>query len=186
MLKTAVAIGALAVVAVLTACDAGLTEDEIRAIVRSELSTVAQGPPGPQGPRGERGVQGETGSLGPAGLQGETGPTGELGPIGPRGPQGGGGLRGATGPQGPQGASGPQGPEGVIPRSVVKCLSELTFAVRNHVHTIDREDFSHKHGPAIFPSFFTLTDTWTPARSVRTSQEQLQLMPVLSACLAFN
>ena len=71
------------------ACSTGLTEEEIRSIVRDEVLTVIaevkQGPPGPQG---------EQGPIGSQGLQGLGGPQGE------RGAQGAQGLRGPAGPQG--------------------------------------------------------------------------------------
>jgi hypothetical protein len=46
----------------LSGCAQGLSEQEIRSIVREEVSKVAQGPQGEQGPRGATGAQGPSGS----------------------------------------------------------------------------------------------------------------------------
>ena len=55
----------------LTACaEPGLTEEDVRNLIREE---GISGPPGPEGPQGPQGVQGPRGVQGPEGLQGFTG-----------------------------------------------------------------------------------------------------------------
>ncbi len=65
----------LAFALAMTACGGGLSEEEVRELLRAELSAVAQGPVGPQGlagPPGPRGPQGPVGSAGPPGQPGTT------------------------------------------------------------------------------------------------------------------
>ena len=91
------------------ACSSGITESEVREIVRQSMESVQMGPqgePGHTGPQGEPGPAGSQGEPGPAGSQGEPGPAGPKGEPGPRGPQG------DSGPKGEQGEPGPRGPQG--------------------------------------------------------------------------
>ena len=74
------------------ACESGLTEEEVRAIVKAEVATaIAEVKVGPSGPKGEPGPQGEPGiqgTPGVAGLNAERGIQGLRGERGPAGPQG--------------------------------------------------------------------------------------------------
>ncbi len=107
-------LASVAALGALTGCSDGLSESEVREIVRQE---VAAGPAGPQGPAGPAGAQGEAGPRGPigsAGAQGEAGPQGPVGAAGSQGEAGPRGPIGSAGPEGPVGATGPAGPPGGI------------------------------------------------------------------------
>ena len=95
------------IVAILTACSGGLTETEVRALIKEN-----PGPAGPVGPQGEQGIQGIQGEVGPAGERGPQGDTGERGARGPSGLRGIPGEKGETGERGPLGLTGPPGPQG--------------------------------------------------------------------------
>ena len=70
---------------IMAACADGLSEAEVRDIVRQESASA---PAGPQGPAGPAGPQGPAGEQGPAGSQGPAGAQGSAGPQGPAGAQG--------------------------------------------------------------------------------------------------
>ena len=100
---------------IMAACADGLSEAEVRDIVRQESASAPagpQGPAGPAGPQGPAGEQGPAGSQGPAGAQGSAGPQGPAGAQGMAGSAGPQGATGAQGPAGPQGMAGPAGPQG--------------------------------------------------------------------------
>ena len=99
-------VAAVAAVSVLAGCSGGLSESEVRDIVRQE--SVA-GPAGPQGSAGPQGPAGPAGAQGPAGSQGSVGAVGPQGATGAQGPTG---VQGSAGPAGPQGTTGAQGPAG--------------------------------------------------------------------------
>ncbi len=115
-----------ATLTVLAGCSDGLSESEVREIVRQESVAGPAGPAGPQGPAGPAGAQGPAGEQGPAGSQGPAGAQGLAGPQGPIGPSGSQGPKGEQGPAGPQGtvgaagsrgpagAQGPAGPQGIV------------------------------------------------------------------------
>ncbi len=113
-------------------CASGLTEEDVRRIVR-EHSVAGpkgeQGERGPQGPQGPKGEPGEIGPKGPTGSKGELGlrgPEGERGGLGPQGPRGFVGKAGPQGPKGDIGEPGPRGPSG----DVVSTPSESTATPR--------------------------------------------------------
>ena len=66
-----------AVVLVISCADSGLTEQEVRELIRDETATGPQGPPGAPGPRGLQGIPGPTGAKGDKGEPGERGPAGD-------------------------------------------------------------------------------------------------------------
>jgi len=125
------------------ACNSGLSEDEIRSMVRSEveatIAEVKQGPPGLQG------GQGLPGEIGPAATDcwdlnengngdshedvNNDGAVTVADCIGPPGPQGKQGLRGDTGPQGPSGLPGPPGPEPTGSTNLQHDLENLEWAL---------------------------------------------------------
>ena len=91
------------------ACTPGLSESDIRRIIREEAIPGPQGPPGPTGPQGEQGPRGDQGEPGPEGIQGPKGEQGEQGDPGPQGPRGAAGVAGDPGPPGPMGQQGEPG-----------------------------------------------------------------------------
>ena len=139
-------------------CQPSLTEEQIREIVRSEVTNLAseikQGPPGsvglpgPQGQVGGLGPQGPIGGTGPVGPDGPAGPQGQArapGPPGPRGETGPVGSRGVTGPAGPvgepglQGPTGPRGPIGPIGVSQLNANNERRLtSLESSLANIDR------------------------------------------------
>lgn len=89
----------------------GVTEAEVRAIVRREVRRLdgpARGPAGRMGAVGTAGADGSDGAAGPPGARGPRGPAGERGPQGPQGPRG---------PAGPAGAV-PELPDPLTPGEV--------------------------------------------------------------------
>ena len=113
-MRTGVLMSILVVLAMgLGACSSGPSEEEIRAIVRAEVSAaignLEQGPQGERGPAGSAGPRGEQGPVGPRGPSGGKGPQGNAGPEGPQGTQG---VPGCVGEQGSQGQDGPAGQRG--------------------------------------------------------------------------
>ncbi len=96
-------------------CSEGLTDDDVRQIVREESGQL-------RGPQGEQGVRGPRGDTGPQGERGEQGPQGEQGAKGEKGERGARGIQGIpgnTGPRGDKGETGPQGPPGPVATPVV-------------------------------------------------------------------
>lgn len=112
------------------ACSTGLTEDEIRSIVRDEaLTVIAEVKQGPSGSQGEQGPIGGEGPRGLAGPQGERGVQGEKGP---------------TGPQGPVGTVTLSAAEERRLRALESCVDGLDRALGNHRHSVELRD-SHSH-----------------------------------------
>lgn len=103
--------GVLVIVAAL-GCAQGLTEEDVRRIVREE------GVSGPPGPPGERRPVGETGARGPRGLSGVPGIPGPPGEPGPKGERGEPGEQGPPGEQPTLPAPAPTNPPSPTPRPI--------------------------------------------------------------------
>ena len=145
------------------ACTPGLSESDIRRIVREEAIPGPQGPPGPTGPQGEQGPRGDQGDPGPEGIQGSKGEQGDPGPQGPRGEAGAPGDPGPSGPMGPPGPMGQQGEPGRVVERMVSVTVEPTPRP-----TITPTPAPIYVAPTLRPTL-TPTPTLTPEPTIATS-----------------